>query len=263
MNRIIYQFIIKIFLLGELAVKRYGYARISKPTQDITRQIRNLEKVYGKSGVEIFIIEEAFTGTKIQGRAEFNRLMRIVEKEVKNGESVLIAFDSVSRMSRNAQEGVEVYFQLFDMGIELEFLKEPHINTSVYRSKMGDVVSLTGDSVDVILSAINEYMRELAKEQIIKAFEQAEKEVTDLHQRVKEGMRVKKELYGHVPGPVKGSKHPRKNKEEKKAGIRKYSRAFGGTLKDEEVMKLVGISSKTYYLYKKELYQELAEKVEA
>ena len=47
---------------------------------------------------------------------------------------------------------------------------------------------MTGTKTDIILKAINEYLMELAKEQIIIAFEQSEKEVSDLHQRTKEGI---------------------------------------------------------------------------
>ena len=41
-----------------------------------------------------------------------------------------------------------------------------------------------------------------------------------------------------------------------KGQIITYSRDFDGTLKDTEVIKLVGISRNTYYKYKKELLQE-------
>ena len=38
---------------------------------------------------------------------------------------------------------------------------------------------------------------------------------------------------------------------------KEYSKAFNGTLKDEDVMKLVGITRVTYYKYKKEIKEEL------
>ena len=55
-----------------------------------------------------------------------------------------IIFDSVSRMSRNAEEGFNQYKDLFSKGINLVFLKEPHINTSVYKNAMQNQVALTG-----------------------------------------------------------------------------------------------------------------------
>ncbi len=36
-------------------------------------------------------------------------------------------------MSRNADEGFCLYEELYHKGIELVFLKEPHINTSTYK----------------------------------------------------------------------------------------------------------------------------------
>ena len=41
-----------------------------------------------------------------------------------------IVFDSVSRMSRNADEGFKDYKMLYSMGVNLIFLNEPLINTS-------------------------------------------------------------------------------------------------------------------------------------
>ena len=43
-------------------------------------------------------------------------------------------FDSVSRMSRDAEEGFQVYQDLYKKGIELIFLKEHHIDTMTYKS---------------------------------------------------------------------------------------------------------------------------------
>ena len=48
----------------------------------------------------------------------------------------------------------------------------------------------------------------------------------------------------------------RKSVEAKKQ-IQKYSKEFNGTLKDNEVMKLVGVARNSYYKYKKELLEEL------
>lgn len=89
----------------------YGYCRISRPTQNIERQRRNIEAAYGN--VKIF--QEAFTGTKREGRKEFEKLLKIVRPDD------TIIFDSVSRMSRNAEEGIKLYFELYDKGVNLFF----------------------------------------------------------------------------------------------------------------------------------------------
>ena len=100
----------------------FGYARISTPQQSIERQIRNILAAYPQSE----IIREVFTGTKFQGRREFENLL----KKLNAGDTII--FDSVSRMSRDAEEGFTMYEDLFSKGINLVFLKEPHINTETY-----------------------------------------------------------------------------------------------------------------------------------
>lgn len=65
-----------------------------------------------------------------------------------------IIFDSVSRMSRNADEGFCLYEELYIKGIELVFLKEPHINTSTYKKALESNISMTGTNVDFILEGL-------------------------------------------------------------------------------------------------------------
>ena len=142
----------------------YGYARTSTAKQNIDRQIRNIEREYPNA----IIIQEAYTGTKID-RSEWNRLFATA----KEGDTVV--FDSVSRMSRNADEGFAVYEELYKRGVNLVFLKEHHIDTATYRKALESNVPLTGTNVDFILEGVNKYLLTLAKEQIRLAFEQAEK----------------------------------------------------------------------------------------
>lgn len=235
--------------------KIWGYARVSTKHQRIDRQIKNIKAVYP----DAVIIQEAYTGTKVEGRKEFEKLC----KTVKPGHKII--FDSVSRMSRNAEEGFKLYQDFFNQGIELEFIKEPHINTAVYREALDKQVKAisTGDSatdelVDAIISGINRYMMRLAEQQIKIAFEQSEKEVQDLHQRVKEGMAVSRlNNPDKIPGVRKGAKLNVKKAQPTKEQIRKYSKDFEGSLDDMEVMKLVGVARNTYYKYKKELREGL------
>lgn len=106
-------------------------------------------------------------------------------------------------MSRNAEDGFNTYEELYNRGINLVFLKEPHINTDTYKKSLTGLVSMTNTNVDFILEGINKYLLALAKEQIRLAFEQAEKEVEDLHQRTKEGIETAK-LAGKQIGKSKG-----------------------------------------------------------
>lgn len=227
----------------------YGYTRISTKQQSIERQIRNIRDLYPTA----VIVEEVYTGTKIYGRKEFDKLL----KKVKAGDTIV--FDSVSRMSRNAEEGFELYQDLFNRGIELIFIKEQHINTTTYKQALTNNVQLTGTTVDFILEGINKYLLALAKEQIKLAFIQSEKEVKDLQQRTKEGLETAR-LNGKQIGQPKGAKLTTKKSIQAKEQIQKYSKDFGGTLKDIEVMKLIGVARNSYYKYKKELVEELNNK---
>lgn len=230
--------------------KIYGYCRISTTKQNIERQHRNILNAYP----DAIIVDEVFTGTKIYGRREFNKLLSVVSE----GDTII--FDSVSRMSRNAEEGFVVYEDLFNKGIELVFLKEQHINTNTYKKALTNNISLTGTNVDFILEGINKYLLSLAKEQIKLAFIQSEKEVTDLHQRTKEGIETAR-LNGKQIGREKGAKITTKKSIEAKEQILKYSKDFKGSLSDVEAMKLIGLARNTYYKYKKELVQELENEI--
>ena len=230
-------------------MKKYGYCRISNGTQNIERQVRNIES-YDKDAI---IFQETYTGTKIQGRVELDKILKAVRK---NPDSTII-FDSVSRMSRDAVEGFKLYEELYNLGVNLVFLKEPHINTAVYKDTLKNQVQLTGGNVDSILKGVNEYLLILAKEQIKIAFEQSEKEVQDLRQRTREGIETAK-LSGKRIGQPKGVKLTTKKSVDSKSKIKKYNKSFDGSLNNEDTWKLIGISKMTFYKYKAELLNETA-----
>jgi len=219
----------------------YGYCRISRKEQSIERQIRNIKTAYPNA----VIIQEAFTGTKID-RPEFNKIYAKVQR------GDVIVFDSVSRMSRNADEGVEMYFDLYEKGIQLVFLKENYINTAVYTENLQDKIELTGTDEDEIFKGLNNYFRKLAERQIRIAFDQAEKEVEDLHQRTREGIETAR-LNGKQIGQRPGNKLHIKKKAPAQEKIVKYSRDFEGSLSDGECIKLIGLRRNTYYKYKREI----------
>lgn len=220
---------------------RYGYCRISRPKQSIERQIRNIKALYP----DAVIVQEVFTRTKME-RKEWIKLVR----QLKAGDTVI--FDSVSRMSGNAEEGFAAYEDLYKKGINLIFLKEPHINTDTYKKALENNIALTGSSVDLILEGVNRYLMELAKEQIRLAFAQSEKEVEDLHQRTREGIATAR-LNGKQIGRKKDAQVVTKKSIKAKEIIKRVSRDFGGNLNDAETIDLVGIARNTYYKYKKEL----------
>lgn len=219
----------------------YGYCRISKAKQSIDRQIRNIKAAYP----EAFIVQEVFTRTRLD-RPEWQKLL----KKIHAGDTIV--FDSVSRMSGNAIDGFAAYEELYNKGINLIFIKEPHINTATYKQALENNIKLTGSNVDYILEGVNKYLMALAKEQIRLAFEQSEKEVEDLHQRTREGIQTAR-LNGKQIGQRQGVKLTTKKSIAAKEIIQKHSKDFGGTLADTEVMKLAGIARNTYNKYKREL----------
>lgn len=222
----------------------YGYTRVSTKKQNIERQVRNIKKEYPNA----VILQDEFTGTTLV-RPAWDRLMKII----KEGDTII--FDSVSRMSRNADEGFSVYESLFTKQIELVFLKEPQINTHTYKKAMQNSVPLTGTVVDHILEGVNKYLLELAKEQIRLAFLQSEKEVEDLHQRTREGILTAK-LNGKRIGGKVGVKLTTKKSIAAKEIIKTHSKDFGGSLSDSECIKLAEISRNTFYKYKSSLKSE-------
>ena len=149
---------------------------------------------------------------------------------------------------------------LYELGVHLIFLNEPLINTSVFDSTRNNLLSInitTGNAaVDTFfkgnIELINNFMMALAEEQIKAAFDQSEKEVTDLHSRISQGIREAKKN-GTQIGLAKGTKLTTKKSLECISIIKKHSKDFGGTLEDSDVIKLCGCSRNSYYKYKKEI----------
>lgn len=225
--------------------KKYGYTRISTRKQSIDRQIRNILSAFPDAK----IIQEVYTGTKFQGRKELDSLLKCI----KAGDTII--FDSVSRMSRNAEEGFTLYEELYNRDINLIFLKEPHINTETYKKALESNIQMTGTNVDYILEGINKYLLSLAKEQIRLAFEQAQKEVDDLRERTREGIETAR-LSGQQIGRKAGTTFTTKKSITAKQEILKKSKSFGGTYSDKDLMKVIGIARNSYYKYKRELMEE-------
>ena len=220
----------------------YGYCRISTKKQNIERQIRNIKGIYP----DAVIVRELYTGTTTD-RPEWYKLYKRIKEED------TIIFDSVSRMSRNADDGVDLYMDLFNKKVTLVFLKESYINTEVYRSTMEQTIGSTGNDIaDIYIEATNKVIKLLAEKQIRKAFEQAEKEIEDIHQRTREGIETAR-LNGKQIGRVEGKKVVTKKSVEMTDRIRKMSKSFNGNMTDKEILEILNISRNTYYKYKKEM----------
>lgn len=232
--------------------KVYGYCRISTAKQSLTRQIENIMREYPDAE----IIDEVFTGTTTD-RPKWVKLL----KAVKEGDTII--FDSVSRMSRNAVEGICDYMNLYSMGVNLVFIKEHHIDTDTYKNAMNnqiDMISNTGDTntdelINTIIGAIKKYQIALAKRQIELAFAQSEKEVSDLQIRTKEGMKASGAAE-KISKSKTGTTYTVKKSENAKQIIAKHYEKFGGSLTAQECIELAGISRNTFFKIAKELKEE-------
>jgi len=222
----------------------YGYCRISTKKQSIERQVNNIRNNYPYCK----IIKEVYSGTKIN-RPQFNTLLMIV----KEGDTIV--FDEISRMSRNAEEGYATYQALYDRGVNLVFIKEPMLNTEVYKSV--EQIAQTGNWIaDAYIGVTNTVLMELAKRQIRSAFEIAEHEVEFLKKRTKEALEIARQN-GKQIGLKKGTTLVTKKSTEMKRRIKFYSKDFGGGYPDVDIIKILGISRNTYYKYKRELKNEI------
>lgn len=247
-----------IFAENKMTGRVYGYGRVSTPKQNLERQIRNIKCDYP----DAIIITDKYTGTQMD-RPGWVHLLKIL----RSGDRIV--FDSVSRMSRNAAEGFEQYKELMERGVSLVFLKEHHVDTDELIAQKQKMIQIEVDSGDAandtlingMVDLLNQYMMLKAERDIELAFEQANKEVDDLHQRVKEGLAVarsKGTRIGGVPG-----KHRSSKKEAAMPVIRRESKEFGGTLTDVKCLALlkgmgISLDQKTYYKYKKEIREEIS-----
>lgn len=233
----------------------YAYCRVSTEKQSLKRQTENIAKVYPQIAGSAFYCDK-WTGTD-QNRPAWRKLLQ----KVKAGDTIV--FDSVSRMSRDAEAGAAEYERLYAAGVSLVFLNEPHINTDVYREAAQAPATGDRDLDETLIKGLNEYLMRLAKRQIWIAFEQAQKERDDIAHRVRDGMRAAQiaaaergevKTYGAKPGVKLTTKKSTAAKEI----IRQHSKDFDGSLADTECMKLAGISRNSFYKYKSELRAEIA-----
>ena len=237
----------------------YGYCRVSTPTQSIERQKRNILGRYP----DAILYCEAYTGTTLD-RPEWNKLKR----QLRKGD--VLVFDEISRMSRSANEGIELYMELYNKGVVLEFIKEPQCNTATYDEALKKRIELASSSGDeatdkfmqAIQQALNEFMIDLARKQIALAFSGAEHEVTTLKARTKEGIETARRN-GKQIGQQKGRKLHTKRSDEVKRIILDKSKDFNGVLTDAELIAYIkGVSANnkfsrnSFYKYKAELRQE-------
>lgn len=232
--------------------KVYGYVRVSTKQQKTKRQIDNINDYCSDA---IMFIEKQ-SGKNIENRAKFIELL----DKVKSGDTIV--FDEVSRMSRNAEEGYNLYMDLYHKGVRLVFLKERHIDTDEYKRRTEKhIEKVKSDNkkienlINGILDLVADFERENLKDNIRIAFDKAEQERLLMIKRVTEG-KTKSELH---QGRPEGSQNNETEKAKHiKKIIREQSKDFDGNFSDKKIIEeYLNVSRNTYYKYKKELIEEL------
>ena len=227
----------------------YGYARVSTQTQNLERQIRNIQKEYPQAT----IYKEAYTGRKFD-RPEWTKLC----KRLKAGD--VVVFDSVSRMGRDAEQCMDIYKRMMTDEVDLIFLKERHIDTAVFKDakERAQIPTVhtgqesTDKLISGIISAVNDFLNALVEQQVALAFKEAEDEVQSLRQRTREGLETAR-MNGRQIGRQTGSKITTKKEKAMLPKIQKLSADCLGTLSDRECIDLLGISRGTFYKYKRKI----------
>lgn len=231
-----------------------GYARVSTPTQKLSRQIDNLKKAYP----DIVIIQETYSG-KTQNRPKWQKLLR----QCRAGNVSKLVFDEVSRFSRNAEEAIKEYKELYELGIELEFIKEPHINSEVYRQASQRQINVDTSAMDddtahllnTVIEGLNNYLLAVAEKQIRLAFERAQAERELLSKRTSEGLKQAK-LMGSKVGRQKGERLETRKKKRAVKIIRQHYKLLGGELTATQCFLLCQVTKSTFYRYINEMREE-------
>ena len=217
-------FLNKKYLLRVIVLKkRFGYVRISSKDQNEARQIKNMFDA-GINERDIYIDKQSgknFDRPQYQALKDPSRLR----------EGDTIVFDSITRMGRNMDETLKEYRWFVENGINLEFIKEPMINTN-------------SETDDVILKAIQQ-----AVLVILTAF--AEKERSDIRVRQAEGIEAAKRT---------GTKFGRPLKTLPEEWDELYLQWKNGQIKAVEFMDQIGMKKSTFYKKVNE-YELLNQKV--
>ena len=215
----------------------YGYCRIISNKQKIENQANEIKSKYPNA----IIIEEPYTGIVSIKKELDNLLNRLKTKDI-------VVFESITTMADNEAEAEELYDMLCQKGIVVEFLKEPFLNTSVYKEVEEEI-----RNGEVDLENITFLLRHIQMAYVWNSSVEAKNLIK---KRTKEGISFAR-AKGKQIGGIKGKKLNIKKEGPAKDIIRKYSASFGGKLNDSDCAKEAGISRNTFYKYKREIYEEL------
>lgn len=129
---------------------KYGYARVSSTSQDLSIQIAELKEV----GCEV-IYSEKYTGTTAD-RPEFKKLM----KELKEGDTLTVT--KLDRFARTAEDGFALVKELLSKGIKVHIINMGLVEDT----PMGNLILR-------MLSAIAEFDKDMIVERLAEGKAQA------------------------------------------------------------------------------------------
>ena len=162
----------------------FGYARISSNRQSIERQIRNILEYDPKA----IIYKETHKRYDLEGRIEFKKLIRRAKKLVKEGNRVKLIFDAVDRFGSN-DDCFAIYLQLYNLGVNMVFLKESYVNTDYIKSRLdASKLPRVNNEVDFILEGVEKYLERVVFQEVKNAFKQSQLEIDNLKLRVIDGI---------------------------------------------------------------------------
>ena len=147
-------------------IRLAAYCRVSSNSEDqlhsFAAQIRYYtEYTQRNTGYQLVVIyaDEGITGTSIEKRIEFNRMIR----DCKKGLIDRIIVKSISRFARNTEELLTVLRLLSGFGVSVYF-EEQSIDTSMMNSEM--IVTFPGMAAQQESITISENMRWSCKKRI-------------------------------------------------------------------------------------------------
>jgi DNA invertase Pin-like site-specific DNA recombinase len=152
-------------------MKTFGYIRVSSKEQNEARQTETMKQLG---------INERDTFTDKQSGKNFDRPQyQLLKQMVREGD--IVVFDSITRMGRNMNDTMNEYNWFVENRVQLQFVKEPMINTS---NEQGDIMKQAIQKIILVL---------------LTAF--AEKERDEIKTRQAEGIAVAKAEGKHLGRP--------------------------------------------------------------
>ena len=159
-----------------------------------------------------------------------------------------VVFDNILELDPTGQENTSEikfnYLKLIESEVELSFDRSPNCDSAI--------ISMYSDMIS------GEDEEETTKDMILEMQIEAYKNIKDATSNMKKysqlaANKVKGVAYGRPKGSGKDSELAIKTKEY----IKKNSKTFGGKLTDKECIANVEVSRNSYYIYKRQLKEEM------